>query len=269
MYAIDHSLVSVFGELTPSARSSMLRTPPWSFPQARVLYQPAFLPIELARAATPAADGNLNLLSFAGWTLGGIFVVEWTTSPFGPYREVAVLSALVSRGLSIGAWASHIFVDRSEAAEAGRSVFGLPAQLTKIRFENAHIGGPDHVRCHFAEDEVSVSGWDGWLPTERLHTTTVHAPFTVSLPSFSGWLPAQPEHLQGHTALLRYPLTLSSVRRARLQPAMTGSMSASADDKLLRGILTSLRPASPCFRVDGVDVLAGCPEILASGTESG
>ena len=91
-----------------------MRPPPWSFPHARVLYQPTFVPVDAARAVTPTSSSGLTLLSAFGWTLGGCFVVEWTDSPIGPYREVAVLSGLVARGLSIGAWASHIVVTTPE-----------------------------------------------------------------------------------------------------------------------------------------------------------
>ena len=107
--------------------------PPWTFPNARVLYQPALVKVEAARAVTPS-DG-LTLLSAFGYTLGGVFVVEWTDSPIGPYREVAVLSALVGRGLSIGAWASHIIVTTPEAVDSGRDYFGLPTHLGAISFE--------------------------------------------------------------------------------------------------------------------------------------
>ena len=62
----------------PSMLAGTQTVPPaeaWVFPNARVLYQPAFVPIAAARAATPQ---SLTLLSFAGWTLGGVFVAEWT-----------------------------------------------------------------------------------------------------------------------------------------------------------------------------------------------
>jgi hypothetical protein len=54
--------------------------------------------------------------------------------PIGPYREVAVLSGLVARGLSVGAWASHIVVSTPEAVESGRELFGLPATLGTVTF---------------------------------------------------------------------------------------------------------------------------------------
>ena len=49
---------------------------PWSFSNARVMYQPTLVRTSAARAVTPR-DG-LTLLSFLGWTLGGVFVVDWT-----------------------------------------------------------------------------------------------------------------------------------------------------------------------------------------------
>ena len=77
-----------------------------------------------------------DALSLFGWTLGGVFAVEWADSPLGPYREVAVLSGLVaSSDLRIGAWASHIIVTSEGAAEAGKAVFGLPATPGSIEFE--------------------------------------------------------------------------------------------------------------------------------------
>ena len=109
-----------------------LPPPPWEFPNARVWYQPTFVPVQAARAVTPTS--GLTLLSLFGWTLGGVFVVEWQDSPVGPYQEVAVLSGLVARGLSIGAWASHIVVTTDTAVLAGRSVFGLPARQGSIDF---------------------------------------------------------------------------------------------------------------------------------------
>ena len=110
----------------------VLPPPPWAFPNARVWYQPTFVPVRAARAVTPS---SLTLLSLFGWTLGGVFVVEWADSPIGPYQEVAVLSGLVAaRGLSIGAWASHIVVTTDDAVESGRSLYGLPARQGSIDF---------------------------------------------------------------------------------------------------------------------------------------
>ena len=120
---------------------------PWTFPNARVLYQPALVPLSSARAVTPK---DMRIMSFFGWTLGGVFVVEWTASPVGPYREVAVLSALVERNFNLGAWASHIVVTDSEAAFAARKLFGLPAFVGAVDFSGA--GAPAYTPTDDAED---------------------------------------------------------------------------------------------------------------------
>jgi len=133
----------------------LIPLPPWCFPNARVLYQPCFIPVAASRAVIPSLekkneaiittiededmdDKYLSLLSLFGWTLGGLFVVDWTDSPIGPYREVAVLSGLVIRSDDwfggIGAWASHIVVNTEDAVESGRRLFGLPAVLGSIDF---------------------------------------------------------------------------------------------------------------------------------------
>ena len=65
---------------------------PWSFSNARVMYQPTLVRASAARAVTPR-DG-LTLLSFLGWTLGGVTgqlvaeIVEGRAPSveLGPYR---------------------------------------------------------------------------------------------------------------------------------------------------------------------------------------
>ena len=134
--------------------------PPWQFSNARVLYQPTLVPIQAAGAVTPpSSTSGLTLLSLFGYTLGGIFVVDWTSSPVGPYREVAVLSGLVSRGLSIGAWASHIVVTEQSAVVGGREGFGLPTVLGSVDF----LGDSQDIDA-FGTDgdgrEVAVPSWN-------------------------------------------------------------------------------------------------------------
>ena len=106
---------------------------PWTFRNARVLYQPALVPLKSAKEVTPKSD-DLRILSLFGWTLGGVFVVDWKDSPVGPYKEVAVLSALVERDFNLGAWASYIIVTESEACLAAKTLFGLPAVVGDVDF---------------------------------------------------------------------------------------------------------------------------------------
>jgi len=106
---------------------------PWTFRDAKILYQPALVPLSAAKAVTPK---DLSILGAFGWTLGGVFGVEWTDSPVGYYREVAVLSALVYKDFGIGAWASHIVVTEREAAVAAQSLFGLPAVVGEVGLDD-------------------------------------------------------------------------------------------------------------------------------------
>ena len=265
---------------------------PWSFRNARVMYQPTLVRTSAARAGTPR-DG-LRLLSFLGWTLGGVFVVDWTESPVGPYREVAVLSGLVARGLSIGAWASHIVVTTPASVGGGRAVFGLPTVLGSVDFKAAEESDGDAWRRELTgardllEDiavafKVGIGAAQPGVaePAERLRRRVERAPTTrgfdfasdadvsitgwddwregapadgpsLSLPSFSGRLAEFP-------ALLRYPLKLGPASRVALRPAMPTRWSRVSDD--LAAVLDGPR-ACPCIQVDGVFVEAGRPEVV-------
>ena len=139
---------------SPSPVTGLLPPLPWTFPNARVLYQPALVPFAQARAVTPP---DMPIISLFGFTLGGVFVVEWTASPVGPYREVAVLSSLVLRGFNLGAWASHIVVTEDEAMLAARSVFGLPAVVGNVEFCGDESGATDAEA--WANAVESSAGW--------------------------------------------------------------------------------------------------------------
>jgi hypothetical protein len=264
---------------------------PWSFSNARVMYQPTLVRTSAARAVTPR-DG-LRLLSFFGWTLGGVFVVDWADSPVGPYREVAVLSGLVARGFAIGAWASHIVVTTPASVGGGRAVFGLPTVLGDVKFNAAEESDGDAWRRELTgardllEDiavafKVGIGAAQPGIaePAERLRRRDECAPPTrgfdfvsdrdvtvtgwdgwsdggpaegpsLSLPSFSGRLAEFPE-------LLRYPLKLGPAGRVALRPSMPTRWSGVSDD--LAAVLDGPR-ACPSIQVDGVAVVAGRPEV--------
>ena len=265
---------------------------PWSFSNARVMYQPTLVRISAARAVTPR-DG-LTLLSFFGYTLGGVFVVDWTDSPVGPYREVAVLSGLVARGLSIGAWASHIVVTTPASVGGGRAVFGLPTVLGSVDFKAGEESDGDAWRRELTGardllEDIAVAFKVGLgaaqpgiaEPAERLRRRVDHVPTkrgfdfasdtdvaitgwdgwsdgalddgpSLSLPSFSGRLAEFPE-------LLRYPLKLGPASRVAFRPSMPTRWRGVSDD--LAAVLDGPR-ACPCIQVDGVMVVAGRPEVV-------
>ena len=262
---------------------------PWSFSNARVLYQPTLVRTSAARAVTPR-DG-LTLLSLFGYTLGGVFVVDWTDSPVGPYREVAVLSGLVARGLSIGAWASHIVVTTPASVGGGRTVFGLPTVLGSVDFKAAEESDGEAWRRELSgvrdllEDiavafKVGIGAAQPGIaePAERLRRRVERAPTTrgfdfssdadVAIHGWDGWregdapddgpslsLPSFSGRLKEFPQLLRYPLKLGPAGRVALRPAMPTRWTAVSDD--LAAVLDGPR-ACPSIQVDGVAVEAGC-----------
>jgi hypothetical protein len=136
---------------SPSQQSPPPPPPPWPFHAAHIYYQLRWMKADIAAKHCPPAPPTTNLyqLSIFGYTLGGIFCIEYANSPIGPYREVAILSSLVGMvpqrkrkqhpqpqqvlGLpQLGAWASHIYVDSNDAAQYGTKYWGLPATVVPI-----------------------------------------------------------------------------------------------------------------------------------------
>lgn len=194
--------------LFAASSTSSVPAPPWSFQASRIFYQFQAIPSDNARTFCPPCSGELQspltLLSVGGYTLGGIFCVEYEDSPIGPYREVAILSSLVARvpAIAIGAWASHIFVDSQDAADYGRDYWGLPATVVPIQF--ADDDDNDEQSCYFSDKEILVSGWDkAKTKTESQRLEWLD----LALPSFSGLLPTEADSGKP-TPLLQYPLSI-------------------------------------------------------------
>eukprot|EP00929_Paragymnodinium_shiwhaense_P067890 TRINITY_DN34124_c0_g1_i4.p1 TRINITY_DN34124_c0_g1~~TRINITY_DN34124_c0_g1_i4.p1 ORF type:complete len:304 (+),score=17.17 TRINITY_DN34124_c0_g1_i4:65-913(+) len=200
-------------------------------------------------------------LSFLGRTIGGAFYVDWDDSPCGSYREVGLLSALVTlaAGFSVGAWggwASHVWVDSKKAAAFGTRVWGLPAKESDIQvgcseqtsFGIASLRNIDQqtriVYGVLQDSEESGFPWPGG---------------SVSLPNLSGCLDeAQPGDIAvglDCRRLLKYPIGLSP-RRFRILP---GSV-----PERCRGLSPDVDRStwSPIFTVEllDVDISVGLPE---------
>lgn len=273
----------------PSSSSSTRRQPPpgppWSFEASRIHYQFATIPTDVARRCIPFADADeagdkLRLLSFAGRTLGGIFAVEYSSSPIGPYREVAVLAGLVAGSIAtpvgsipdvlrVGAWASHIFVDSTEAAAYGEKFWGLPAEVVEIDFDMPPMSGlrGDRVGAGcptfvFANDDgkVGVAGWTGGRAPRPSPPSFLGNLVDVTLPSYSGRLTLE-------DPLLRYPLTISnlgkvSLERATLKPLLERRAEGEPGNEDDLQIL--LDDAWPLMSVNlsGATLVAGTPEVL-------
>ena len=79
---------------------------PWTFPNVWVLYYLALVPLLSARVAMPR---DIRILFFFSWTIGVVSIIKWKAIFVGPYREVAVLSALVKRNFNLGIPMSMIY----------------------------------------------------------------------------------------------------------------------------------------------------------------
>jgi hypothetical protein len=277
---ISSSTSATDARSSPSSSSSLAISapppppppPPWKFQASRVYYQFRAIPTKQSRKYCPPAaacsttttsystlslsqpwkstvmDSSVSpliLLSVAGFTLGGIFCIEYKDSPIGPYREVAILSSLVATTgryhpsssssfltlPSIGAWTSHIFVDSEDAASYGVRYWGLPAKVLAIDFKpdgNDNVGAArtsTGSNVMFSNQGIEVSGWNcvenvtglsktkSWLTSEWID---------LSLPSFSGCLPVEGGGGGGggggtnSNPLLQYPLRIRHPRSIAL-----------------------------------------------------
>ena len=180
------------------------------FEASRIHYQFRLLPTKVAAKYCPK---EVFLFQFLGMTLGGIFCVEYTNTPIGPYREVAFLSGLVGRRSGIGAWASHIVVDSEDAAVYGERFWGLPAEVLPIDLveEEGRADGVAHVLL--GEERVRISGWKTTSSSLEKGDpfASIFSWLDVSLPSFSGrLLRNDSSSTAALSPLLRYPLRIQS-----------------------------------------------------------
>lgn len=255
--------------------------PPWTFQASRIHYTFLAIPTHVAQRYSPSAAASLTLLSVPpGYTLGGVFCVEYTDSPIGPYREVAILSSLVGNLGGMGAWASHIFVNNEQAAQYGQAFWGLPAETVEIVNDDDTASSIDDsvgLHVNFGKNKITWTGWDKEKGDSTTTTTTKPMEwFNVSLPSFSGCLPLliEDESDSNTTSetttspLLRYPLrivqphgfSLSTTpsSSSHIRFALDDAPSSSTSMQQVKEILTSSRPLAS-INVNNVQLQAGIP----------
>ena len=150
---------------------------PWRF-EGRFIFRPSLVRVPDAADAGPKAA---SLLQLFGFSLGGSVALEYDVSPVGPYREYVDMGGLValggvdvgsenrldSRSLVLGQWGSNLYVSTKVAEDVCRQVWGVPAEVANIDFEESGshiIDGPD--------DEQEEDGPDfflrGWQNTRMI-----------------------------------------------------------------------------------------------------
>lgn len=117
----------------------------WSF-DGRFIFAPA-----LVRSRDAP-----NALSVGGWSLGGFVALQYDAPPAGlaPYLEVVEMGALCARNGRIGQWGRELFVSTSEAEQACKDIWGVPARHCQITFDEE---GP--LSLTRSKDGFQLSGW--------------------------------------------------------------------------------------------------------------
>jgi hypothetical protein len=142
---------------------------PWTF-TGRLWFRPALVRVPTNENNKPTPPDSVSILSFLGWTIGGVVALEYDDSPVGPYREYVTMGALVSKRGALGQWGSRLYVSNDKAEEICRQVWGVPAEVAAIDFLEG--GGPSSSLC------VETA------PDESLTCTTTTEPVQVSS---QGW----------------------------------------------------------------------------------
>ena len=211
-------------QLLSSAVAPLPPPPPWSFQVQGIYYQFRWIESERAKSYCPG-NNDLLLLSFGGYTLGGIFCVEYINTPIGSYREVAFLSSLVARRSGIGAWASHILVDSTDAAKYGQEYWGLPAMVLPIDFQpwqlldSTEDDTEPSVDIFMTDESITVTGWNVDASEDTPQDSSSWWKWLdLALPSFSGRLVLGQDESATRSPLLRYPLRIQSPRSIEIVP---------------------------------------------------
>ncbi len=101
---------------------------------------------------------------FANYTLGGVYLAEYTASSVLNYHELIVVPGFVKFAGKIGAWISHIYVDHPISVAGGREIWGLPKELAKFVWHSNQISvyQADQLLCQLQ------TGWQMPLGKHRL-----------------------------------------------------------------------------------------------------
>ena len=90
--------------------------------------------------------------------LGYVMLVDYLDSPVGPYHEILVIPGKTKFGGSRLSTISKIFVDTPDSMECGRANWGIPKELTDIKWTQEN-------RNHF----IQVGNINPWLEIELEH----------------------------------------------------------------------------------------------------
>ena len=218
---------------TVGERNGLDEEYPWRF-EGRFIFRPSLVRITPSSSSPPSA----NLLSLFGYSLGGSVVLEYDVSPVGPYREYVTMGGVVGLGqvsvgeankrlLGVGQWGTDLYVSTQVAEDVCKQVWGVPAQVANIDFEedgNIIQDGPDGEdagQMGRTKKNFQLSGWDNTrvLSAEELQQKTKRF---GNIPIF--WTPT----IKALWAPISFPNISNKVTKEELLPVHKLRLSASA-----------------------------------------
>jgi len=111
---------------------------PWIF-TGRLWFRPSIIKIPQPSFNTIKSKHSIQSLNILGYTIGGSVALEYDTSPIGPYKEYVTMGSLVFKisdgKVYLGQWGENLYVSTNEAASICDDIWGVPAQLASIQFE--------------------------------------------------------------------------------------------------------------------------------------
>lgn len=226
------SVESASSTETVGERNGLDEEYPWRF-EGRFIFRPSLVRITPSSSSPPSA----NILSLFGYSLGGSVVLEYDVSPVGPYREYVNMGGVVGGGqvvvgetnkrlLGIGQWGTDLYVSTQVAEDVCKQVWGVPAQVANIDFEEDGSiieDGPDSEiadRSGTSKKSFKLSGWDNTrvLSVEELQETKRFG----KIPIF--WTPT----IKALWAPISFPNFGNKVTQHELLPVHKLRLSASA-----------------------------------------
>jgi acetoacetate decarboxylase len=90
--------------------------------------------VDSAVAARYLPHGLKVVNVLPGRTLGGLLLATYGPGSTLQYHELIAFSGLARRGMRVGAWISHIYVDDPLSVAGGREIWGLPKELAVFHF---------------------------------------------------------------------------------------------------------------------------------------
>jgi len=226
----------------------------------KALYQLHLVRVSDAEKFVP---NDVRMVQAFGYTLGGVYLARYHTSPCGKLDEMVVLGGLIWNPPTSCAWASRVYVDSDDAREHGVKTCGLPSRVVKF----------DDKKATRAQTKRGVNWWSGKIrskeydPTVKIvqasgevcELTMPNAPelkgprIAMSLPSFSGRTKKLPDLLK-YSLQMHANVRLSSPIKIDVAP----NSRSDADESSVANILKS-KPLL-CIAFDNMRMDVGAPQ---------